>query len=164
MISARSFRCLRMGMGLSSALTDEFLILTAELAEKLKCSVLRASVIGERNRTMVINPSPRLPKGKGAPFSLGALVAHMQFAFMLDTHPRGFPKGRERPSLWLHLLLTYMLLLYRKPIPGPSQREGRTLLARCALCFRTFRFHINLSREGTSLPFGKGRGWVIEPK
>ena len=47
---------------------------------------------------MVIDPSPRLPKGKGAPFSLGALDAHMRFAFMQDTHPRPFPKGRENPT------------------------------------------------------------------
>ena len=68
------------------------------MCRELKLSVLCASVVGERNRTMFINPSPTLPKGKGEAFSLVALVTYIHVAVIQETHPRPFPKGRENPT------------------------------------------------------------------
>ena len=102
------------------------------MCRELKLCVLCASVVGERNRTMVINPSPRLSKGMGAPFSLGALVAHMQFAFMQETHPRPFPKGRENPTRKVRIVFPNVQVSHKsfERRNLPSLWEGQGMVTR----------------------------------
>ena len=62
------------------------------------------------------------------------------FCMKFLTHPRPFPKGRESLLFGCTCCFHTCCCYIRKPIPDPSQREGRTLLLKSALCSRTFNF------------------------